>query len=60
MPKVRLKFFEDPVERTAEEIAELRAAGLLAEDGASASAPATSGATATPAATPGDGKEKKS
>jgi hypothetical protein len=32
MPEVRLKFFPEPVERTEEEIAELRAEGLVVEE----------------------------
>jgi hypothetical protein len=32
MPEVHLKFFEHPVERTEEEIEELRRGGLLRED----------------------------
>jgi len=62
MPKVFLKFFEEAVERTEEEIAELRAGGLLREDGASGTAPASSGAAGTPSGSSpaGNGKEKQS
>ncbi len=60
MPKVLLKFFEEAVERTEEEIAELKAAGLVREDAASGTAPASSGAAGTPAGNSpaGNGKEK--
>jgi hypothetical protein len=46
MPEVRLKFFPDPVERTEEEIAELRAEGLVVEE-------------PKPQAPPPGGKDKK-
>jgi hypothetical protein len=41
MPQVHIKFFEDPVERSEEEIAELRALGLLREDAAAPEPPKT-------------------
>lgn len=54
--KVRLTFFEEPVERTEAQIEELRRGGLLREDGdppseviASVAAPAASSATAAAA-----------
>jgi hypothetical protein len=47
MPEVRLKFFPEPVERTEEEIAELRAEGLVVED------------QPKPQAPPPGGKDKK-
>jgi hypothetical protein len=46
MPKVLLKFFEDAVERTEEEIAELRAGGLVRDD------PAAGQPVLTPATPP--------
>lgn len=54
MPMVRVKFFEHLVERTEEEIAELRRGGLLHEDQSPDPAPA--GAPVTPPAKP-DSKE---
>lgn len=66
--EVHVKFWEHPVKRTEEEIAELRAGGLLREDpdpdqpaGQSAGAAARSAATATPAGSspPGNGKKEQ-
>jgi len=49
MPLVHVKFWEHPVERTGEQIAELRESGLLREDKPASPPPGAPVAAATPA-----------
>jgi len=57
MPLVNVKFFEDAVERTEEEIAELRAAGLIRDEPVKPAAPAPAKAPTPAAPAPANTKE---